>query len=77
LHTKEKQEVDFILVQDNKPEQMIEAKYADASLAPSLLHFHEKYKIPAIQLVKELKRERVDQGVEILDATKYLRSLIL
>jgi uncharacterized protein len=77
LHTKERQEVDFVLVQEKTIEKMIEVKYADASIHPSLLYFHEKYKLPALQIVKELKRERVDKGIEIVSASTYLKSLDL
>jgi hypothetical protein len=77
LHTKERQEVDFALVHDNRIEKMIEVKYADPSIHPALLHFHEKYKIPALQIVKELKRERVDKGIEIVQASNYLKTLDL
>jgi len=77
LHTKERQEVDFALVRDNKIEKMIEVKHADSSVSPALCYFHDKYQIPAIQLVKELKRERVDKGVEIVQALSFLKSLDL
>jgi hypothetical protein len=77
LHTKERQEVDFALVRDNKIEKIIESKLSDASLSSPLLYFHEKYHIPALQIVKELKRERIDQGIEIVQATHFLKSLDL
>lgn len=77
LHTKEGHEVDFVLVKDQRIEKMIEAKHADHAINPSLRYFHEKYKHPAIQLVKELKRERVEDGIEILQAQNFLKSLYL
>ncbi len=77
LHTKERQEVDFALVRNGQVEKMIETKYHDPSLSEPLLYFHEKYKIPAVQIVKELKRERVDQGIEVVQAEKFLKSLFL
>lgn len=77
LHTKEKQEVDFALVHDDRIETMIEVKYANASISSALQYFHEKYQIPAIQLVKEIKRERVDQGIEVVQASNFLKSLDL
>ncbi|HEY4254798.1 MAG TPA: ATP-binding protein [Chlamydiales bacterium] len=77
LHTKEKQEVDFALVQDQKVEQIIEAKYADHQVNPHLRYFHEKYHLPAIQVVKELKNEWTDQGIEVVSAERFLKQLIL
>lgn len=77
LHTKERQEVDFALVRNNEIEKMIEVKHADHSIQAGLRYFHEKYKLPAVQVVKELKREKVDNGIEILDGLHFLRSLYL
>ncbi len=75
LHTKEKQEVDFALVQDGQIEKMIEVKYADSSISPHLRYFHSKYKHPAMQVVKELKRERIEDGIQIVHADNFLKSL--
>lgn len=77
LHTKEKQEVDFALVHDQKIEKMIEVKYSDAAVSPALRYFYEKYQIPGLQVVKDLKRERLDNGIEIVLASNFLKSLDL
>ena len=77
LHTKERQKVDFALVYEKQVEKMIEVKYADAQIQPSLRYFSDKYQFPAVQVVKELKRERVDGGIEILDSDHFLSSLYL
>lgn len=75
LHTKERQEVDFALVRDSKIEKMIEVKYADKSISPALIYFHEKYKIPGVQIVKELKVERKEKGLEVLKGNNFLQNL--
>jgi hypothetical protein len=54
---KNEKEVDFALVRDHTIEKIIEAKYADSKVAANLRYFHEKYNFPAVQVVKELKRE--------------------
>lgn len=77
LQTKEKQEVDFALVCNNKIEKIIEVKYSDSEVSPHLRYFHEKYKLPAMQLVKELKRERVDREIEVMEAGHLLKTLDL
>ncbi len=77
LHTKERQEVDFALVQDKTIEKMIEVKHANHSIESSLRYFHEKYQLPAVQVVKELKNERVDSGIEIVQGANFLKSLLL
>lgn len=75
LHTKEKHEVDFALVNDQRIELMIEAKTADATLHSGLRYFYEKYQIPAVQVVKELKRERMEGDIKIMHALNFLKSL--
>ncbi len=77
LHTKERQEVDFALICDQRVEKMIEVKYSETVPSPALYYFHEKYQIPGLQIVKELKRERVDRGIQILNAANFLKSLVL
>ncbi len=75
LQTKERQEVDFVLVHDKQVEHMIEVKYADSSIHPGLRYFHDKYKIPATQVVKELKYETIDRGIEVVQGLHFLQSL--
>ena len=77
LRTKEHKEVDFVLVVDGEPVQMLEIKLSDASMSPSLKYFYGKYQIPAVQLVKNLKHERLDKGIEVRRAYDYLSQLEL
>jgi len=77
LQTKERKEVDFALVCNSQIEKLIEVKYADPSISPHVRYFHEKYKLSAVQLVKELKREKIEQGIEIVEAANFLKTLDL
>lgn len=77
LQTKEKRQVDFALVLDKQIHQLIEVKYADGSIDPSLWHFYEKYHLPAVQVVKELKNEKVEKGIEMIQGLNFLRNLEL
>lgn len=77
LHTKEKHEVDFALIRDNSIEKIIEVKNADQSISPGLRYFHQKYNLPAVQMVKELKREKIENGIEIIKGLNFLQSLYL
>lgn len=77
LHTKDRQEVDFAIIKDERIERMVEVKYADPSVNSSLRYFYEKYEIPAVQVVKELKREHVDNGIEVVKGSNFLKSLYL
>jgi hypothetical protein len=77
LQTKERKEVDFALVCDQQVEKIIEVKVSDPTISPHFRYFHEKYKLPAVQLVKDLKRERTEQGIEIQEAASFLKTLEL
>lgn len=77
LRTKDGQEVDFAIVKDQCVETIIEAKVSDQTLSKSLRMFHEKYQYPAIQLARYAKNEYTDQGIEKLNAQRYLSSLYL
>jgi len=77
LRTKEKKEVDFVLVVENEPVSMLEVKLSDSQISPTLRHFHKRYGIPAIQLVKNLRLEQVVDGIELRKASSYLSSLEL
>ena len=77
LNTKEHHEVAFALIRDDQIEKIIEVKHADFSISPGLRYFHEKYQLSALQVVKELKREKVDKGIEIVQGLNFLKSLYL
>ena len=77
LRTKEGHEVDFVLVCNDCIEKMIEVKNRDDSISSGLRYFQEKYKLPAVQLVKELKRERVEKEVELVKGLNFLKTLLL
>lgn len=77
LQTKERQEVDFALTNGKDIEQIIEAKYANHTLSSGLMYFANKYNFPAFQVVKELRREKVENGIQVVDADKFLKNLNL
>ena len=69
--------VEFVLVVEGELVCMLEVKLSDAEISPPLRYFYKKYQIPAIQLVKNLRLERVDEGIELRKAYHYLRGLEL
>lgn len=77
LQTKDRQEVDFALIQDKQIKKIIEVKLSNQTIHPGLSYFHKKYDLPSVQIVKDLKRERVESGIEILDADSFLKGLEL
>lgn len=77
LQTKERSEVDFALVLNDSVEKIIETKLSNHSVSDGLRYFHEKYQLPAFQVVKEIKRERMGNGIAIVDALSFLKALYL
>ena len=75
LRTKDGQEVDFAITRQDTIETILETKLSDNAISKSLLKFHEKYNFPAIQLVKNLRHEYLKDGIQILNAEKYITSL--
>jgi predicted AAA+ superfamily ATPase len=77
LRTKEREEVDFALACDEKIEKIIEVKNKNHTISPHLRYFHEKYDLPAFQVVKDLKREWINKGIHVINALNFLRTLDL
>ena len=75
LRTKEKKEVDFALAVEDRPPLIIEAKFSESDLVPSLRYFHKKYAFPAVQVVRHLRQERLAGDIPIRRALGFLREL--
>ncbi len=75
LRTKEKKEVDFALAVEGQSPIIIEAKFSESDLAPSLRYFHEKYAFTAVQVVRHLRQERMAGDIPIRRALNFLREL--
>jgi predicted AAA+ superfamily ATPase len=74
LRTKEKIEVDFALVNNEKIAQIIEVKSTDTALHRGLSYFHDKYSLPAIQVVQTVRHEKMYGDIQLLKAQNYLSS---
>lgn len=77
VKTKEGKEVDFALIKNGKVEKVIEVKTKNSDLSEGLKYFHAKYQLPSLQIVKELRLERLEKGIEILRIENFLESLAL
>jgi len=75
LRTKEKKEVDFVMVEDDQPKLIVEVKLSDAGINPSLRYFHNRYGLEAVQIVKNLHNERMVDGIQLRRAADFLREL--
>jgi predicted AAA+ superfamily ATPase len=77
LRTKDGEEVDFCLVTSDKPDVMIEVKTQFRDIPKSLKWFKEKFGIPGVLTVKELKREQTFAGIDITSVERYCGALDL
>ncbi len=75
LRTKEKKEVDFVLVENNEPELIVEVKLSDNNISPSLRYFHNKYNLNATQIVKNIRVEQMVEGIQLRGAQNFLKEL--
>lgn len=77
LRTKDKDEIDFCIVNEGNPELMIEAKLSASEPTAALQRFHERYEIPGVQLVMHLMREKKERGIEVRRGADFLASLFI
>ncbi len=78
LRDKEKHEVDFLPVVDNKPLCMIEVKVSEENFSPSLFRFHRNLEhAKPFQIVYRLKRKKSKDAARMLPAHEFLRDFRL
>jgi predicted AAA+ superfamily ATPase len=76
LRDKEKNEVDFLAVIDNKPVLMVEVKAGDDSFAKSLFRFRKAVgDVRTVQAVYGLDRKKSRDGVDMVAAHEFLAEL--
>lgn len=79
LRNKDKQEVDFLIAESNKPFLLIETKLTDDKPAANLLNFQNVLGLPAIQLVKKEGISKVYRNgannILVVTAHNWLSSL--
>lgn len=75
LRDKQHREVDFVLVKDRHPVELVEVKTTQTRPAPSLAAFAARLRAPARQIVLNLNRTLTASGVRILPAAEYLSAL--
>lgn len=73
LRDKEDHEVDFVIVKNRKPIALIEAKWSQQRVSPSLNYFGDRLNIKnRIQIVRELSRSFTQNDVRVFPATEWL-----
>ncbi|OGG48864.1 MAG: hypothetical protein A3F84_28120 [Candidatus Handelsmanbacteria bacterium RIFCSPLOWO2_12_FULL_64_10] len=76
IRDKEKREVDFAVVEDRRPNLLIEVKRSETDVSPSLRRFTRKL-APAesVQLVQEASRAQTVGGIHVRPAADWLDAL--
>ena len=79
LRNKDKQEVDFLIVENNHPFLLIETKLSDEAPAANLLSFQNQLNIPAVQLIRKEGVKKVYQNgknyILVITAHRWLSTL--
>jgi predicted AAA+ superfamily ATPase len=75
IRTKDGREVDFCVVADGHPTTLVEAKWSETDVDPSLARYSRALAVPGVQLVKDLRREERLGSVEVRAATAWLKGL--
>ena len=72
IRDKEGREVDFAIVKDGRPEQLIEAKYSDSSVSRSLKYYAERlHPKKAVQITAHLKHPFDIDNIRVTDAATF------
>lgn len=75
LRTKEGREVDFCLAEGNQIKAMIEVKTDDSRVSRHLKYYHTRYGFKGYQIVRYLKQERMEDGIELRAADSFLSKM--
>jgi uncharacterized protein len=78
LRDKEKREVDFLLLVDDNPVFLVEAKVGDDSFSPPLFRYHNYFpSAEAVQIVLNLRKPKEKNRVKMEAAAGFLRDFTL
>ena len=57
------------------PRLMVEVKTSERTLSANLVYFHEKYGLPGVQVVADLRHEEHRLGLKVVQALPWLEAL--
>lgn len=76
IRDKEKREVDFAVVEDHRLRLLIEVKYSETKISPSLVYFTRRLRPDeSLQIVQQATRPQTIQGIHIRPAADWLDAL--
>jgi predicted AAA+ superfamily ATPase len=74
LRDKEGREIDFVIIKENRVEELIEAKWSDDKISKSLLYYAERLKPEkATQITAHLRRPYSQGRIRVTDPLSYFR----
>ena len=81
LRDKEKREVDFVVIKNNKPWFIVEAKSSDTAVSPSLKYFHDlikpEFSFQVVRDAAQIEASCFDKpGIWVVPATTFLSQLV-
>jgi len=78
IRTKEKKEIDFVLIEDEDVRELIEVKSSDKNLSRDLLYFKSRLRnVKAVQVVMNLRDQEYyrEKDIHVVKAGEYLTHL--
>ena len=79
IRNKEKEEVDFLIAENNRPRLLVEVKSSETSPSKSLIKFQNYLDVPAIQLVLRKETARIiknnNNKILVVSAPDWLGAL--
>jgi hypothetical protein len=75
IRNKEGKEIDFALTDRDDVHQLIEVKLSDKTISHALRYFSEDLNVPGIQLVKDLRQEKQEGNIHVVNAGQWLEDL--
>jgi predicted AAA+ superfamily ATPase len=76
LRDKEKREVDFLVLKEGKPHLLVEAKWNDSEISPTLAYYAKHLKPKHIvQVVGELSQSYQKDHIKVVSASQYFSRL--
>ena len=77
LRTKEGREIDFCLIENEEAKLIVETKLSASNVSRHLHYFNEHFKIPGVQVVRYLRKEKMSGEIPIRKAENFLLELTI
>ena len=77
IRDKEGREVDFVILKDDRLEELIEVKFSDEEISPALRYYHTRlHPVRATQIVAGLDKPYDREGIRVTNALRYFSERI-